>query len=93
MLGTQIWLKFENLQCTASFKDRGSLFKLQSLTEEQRSRGVVAASAGNRAQGAAYHASRLGASAAIVMPELTPFTKVEGVRRFGAEAILAGASL
>lgn len=93
MTGAEVWLKFENLQYTASFKDRGSLFKLLSLSEEERSRGVVAASAGNHAQGVAYHASRLGAPAAIVMPEFTPFTKVAGVKRFGAEAILHGESL
>lgn len=93
MLGCEIWLKFENMQYTASFKDRGSLFKLSSLTDAARAKGVVAASAGNHAQGVAYHASRLGAPAKIVMPAFTPFTKVEGVRRFGAEAILHGESL
>ena len=93
MLDAEIWLKFENLQYTASFKDRGSLFKLLSLGEEVRARGVVAASAGNHAQGVAYHASRLGTPAAIVMPAFTPHTKVQGVRRFGAEAILEGDSL
>ena len=93
ILGAEIWLKFENLQYTASFKDRGSLFRLLALSEDERARGVVAASAGNHAQGVAYHASRLGTPAAIVMPAFTPFTKVEGVRRFGAEAILEGESL
>ena len=93
MLGADIWLKFENLQFTASFKDRGSLFKLLNLSEAERARGVVAASAGNHAQGVAYHASRLGAPAAIVMPAFTPYTKVEGVTRFGAEAILHGETL
>ena len=87
MLGADIWLKFENLQYTASFKDRGSLFKLLSMSEAELKAGVIAASAGNHAQGVAYHAQRLGAPAAIVMPEFTPYTKVEGVKRFGAEAI------
>ena len=93
MLGAEIWLKFENLQYTASFKDRGSLFKLLSMSEAELKAGVIAASAGNHAQGVAYHAQRLGAPAAIVMPEFTPYTKVEGVKRFGAEAILHGQSL
>ncbi len=93
MLGAEIWLKFENLQYTASFKDRGSLFKLLQLSEGERARGVIAASAGNHAQGVAYHARRLGMRATIVMPAFTPFTKVAGVRRFGAEAILHGDTL
>lgn len=93
MLGAEIWLKFENLQYTASFKDRGSLFKLLSMTDVERKAGVIAASAGNHAQGVAYHAARLGAPAAIVMPAFTPYNKVEGVKRFGAEAILHGQSL
>ncbi len=93
MLGAEIWLKFENLQYTASFKDRGALFKLLSLSDAERAAGVVAASAGNHAQGVAYHAQRLGAPAAIVMPEFTPYNKAEGVKRFGAEAILYGQSL
>lgn len=93
MFGAEVWLKFENLQYTASFKDRGSLFKLLSLSDEVRARGVVAASAGNHAQGVAYHAQRLGTPAAIVMPAFTPYTKVEGVKRFGAEAILKGETL
>lgn len=93
ILGADIWLKFENLQFTASFKDRGSLFKLLNLSEAERRQGVIAASAGNHAQGVAYHASRLGAPATIVMPAFTPYTKVEGVKRFGAEAILHGATL
>ncbi len=93
MFGAEVWLKFENLQYTGSFKDRGSLFKLLSLSEAVRKRGVVAASAGNHAQGVAYHAKRLGAPAAIVMPAFTPYTKVEGVKRFGAEAILTGETL
>src|SRR4051812_25424277 len=75
--GAQVHLKFENHQFTASFKERGAYNKLSSLTPEQRSRGVIACSAGNHAQGVAYHAKRLGIPATIVMPRYTPFVKVE----------------
>ena len=88
--GAQVWLKFENHQFTASFKERGALNKLQSLTDEERRAGVIACSAGNHAQGVAYHAHRLGIPATIVMPRLTPFVKVEQTRRYGAEVILEG---
>ena len=71
-LGCDIWLKFENLQFTAAYKERGALNKLSSLTEEECERGVIAMSAGNHAQGVAYHAGRLGIPATIVMPEGTP---------------------
>ena len=91
--GAQIHLKFENLQYTASFKERGALNKLLSLTEEQRKRGVAAMSAGNHAQGVAYHAGRLGIPATIVMPQGTPFTKVKHTKDFGARVILEGATL
>ncbi|MBT5416269.1 MAG: threonine ammonia-lyase, partial [Rhodospirillaceae bacterium] len=91
--GAEIWLKFENLQYTASFKDRGALNKLASLTEEEKSRGVIACSAGNHAQGVAYHAERLGIPATIVMPAATPFTKVRLTRAFGAEVVLTGDDL
>jgi threonine dehydratase len=91
--GAEIHLKFENLQYTASFKERGALNKLLSLTEEQRRRGVAAMSAGNHAQGVAYHAGRLGIPATIVMPEGTPFTKVKHTKDFGARVILEGATL
>lgn len=87
-----LWLKFENLQFTSSFKDRGALNRLNALTAEQRPRGVIAMSAGNHAQGVAYHASRLGIPATIVMPEATPTVKAEATRSHGAEVILAGAS-
>jgi threonine dehydratase len=90
LTGAEIWLKFENLQFTASFKERGALAKLASLTEGQRARGVIAASAGNHAQGVAYHAKRLGIPAVIVMPRYTPAVKVERTRAFGAEVLLAG---
>ena len=88
--GAQIYLKFENHQFTASFKERGALNKLLSLTPEQRTRGVIAASAGNHAQGVAYHARRLGVPAVIVMPRHTPGVKVVHTRRHGAEVILHG---
>ena len=91
--GCEIWLKFEKLQFTASFKERGALNKLLSLTEEQRKRGVVAMSAGNHAQGVAYHAGRLGIPATIVMPEGTPFTKVKHTKNFGARVVLDGPTL
>ena len=90
LVGAEIWIKFENLQFTASFKERGALVKLASLTEEQRRRGVIAASAGNHGQGVAYHAKRLGIPAVIVMPRYTPSVKVERTRAFGAEVLLAG---
>jgi len=89
--GAQVYLKFENHQFTASFKERGALFKLLSLTPEQRARGVIAASAGNHAQGVAYHAKRLGIPAVIVMPRYTAAVKVEQTRAFGAEVLLEGA--
>ena len=88
--GAEVWLKFENLQFTASFKERGALNKLLSLNAEQRRAGVVAASAGNHAQGVAYHSRRLGIPAVIVMPRHTPHVKAERTRAFGAEIVLAG---
>jgi threonine dehydratase len=93
MLGAEIWLKFENLQFTASFKERGALNKLSALSKDERSAGVIAMSAGNHAQGVAYHARRLGISATIVMPEGTPTVKVENTRGHGAEVIVTGATL
>ena len=86
----EVYLKFENLQFTASFKERGALVKLLALTPEERTAGVLAVSAGNHAQGVAYHAKRLGLRAVIVMPRHTPHVKVEHTRAFGAEVILAG---
>jgi threonine dehydratase len=85
-----VHLKFENHQFTASFKERGAFNKLSSLTPEERRRGVIACSAGNHAQGVAYHARRLGIPATIVMPRYTPFVKVEQTRGHGAEVILEG---
>lgn len=86
--GAEVWLKFENLQFTASFKDRGALVKLLSLSADEKRRGVIAASAGNHAQGVAYHASRLGIPAVIVMPRHTPHVKVGRTRALGAEVVL-----
>jgi threonine dehydratase len=88
--GAEVYLKFENHQFTASFKERGALNKLLSLTAAERAQGVIACSAGNHAQGVAYHAARLGIPAVIVMPKHTPFVKVEHTRKHGAEVILEG---
>ncbi len=88
--GAEVFLKFENLQFTAAFKERGALNKLVSLTAEERKRGVIAMSAGNHAQGVAYHAKRLQIPAVIVMPRHTPNVKVEHTRAHGAEVILHG---
>lgn len=91
--GAKIWLKFENLQFTASFKERGAFIKLSSLTEKERKAGVIAMSAGNHAQGVAYHAQRLGIPATIIMPSFTPFVKVRHTKSYGARVILHGDSL
>jgi threonine dehydratase len=93
LAGTAVFLKFENLQFTASFKERGALVKLLSLSPAQRAQGVIAMSAGNHAQAVAYHAQRLGVPAVIVMPRNTPNVKVEHTRAFGAEVILRGEQL
>lgn len=90
MFGGRAWFKFENLQRTGSFKERGALNRMLLLPEEHRRRGVIAASAGNHAQGVAYHASRLGIPATIVMPELTPLVKVSATERYGARVVLHG---
>jgi threonine dehydratase len=91
--GAQIFVKFENLQVTSSFKDRGAYIKLSGLSAQERSRGVIAMSAGNHAQAVAYHAKRLGIPAMIVMPETTPSTKVERTKAHGAQVILSGETL
>lgn len=91
--GAQVFLKFENLQFTASFKERGACNRLAQLTPEQSAQGVIAMSAGNHAQGVAYHAQRLGLHAVIVMPRFTPGVKVDRTRGFGAEVILHGDTL
>jgi threonine dehydratase len=91
--GARVILKFENLQFTASFKERGALNTLLTLSETEQENGVIAMSAGNHAQGIAYHAQRLGIPATIVMPCGTPFVKVEHTEHFGARVILHGATL
>ena len=91
--GAEVWLKFENLQFTASFKERGALNKLLSLSAAERGRGVIAMSAGNHAQGVAYHAARLGVRAVIVMPRGTPNSKIQGTQVHGAEVVIEGDNL
>ncbi|WP_298261879.1 threonine ammonia-lyase [Bradyrhizobium sp.] len=91
--GARIWLKFENLQFTATFKERGALNRLSALAPEQRQKGVAAASAGNHAQGVAYHAARLSIPATIFVPVGTPTVKIENTRRHGATVIEGGATL
>ena len=93
LAGCEVFLKFENLQFTASFKERGALNKLLSLSEAERRRGVIAMSAGNHAQAVAYHAARLGIPAVIVMPRGSPNTKIKNTRVHGAEVVLEGDSL
>lgn len=90
--GAKTFLKFENLQMTGSFKERGAANKLLSLTPEERARGAITASAGNHAQGVAYHAARLGIPATIVMPRHTPLIKVSRTRELGARVVLAGSN-
>ena len=92
MTGQQVFLKLENLQMTGSFKERGALNKIATLTADEGKRGVVAASAGNHAQGVAYHATQRGIRAVIVMPQTTPLVKVTATRGFGAEVVLHGAN-
>ena len=92
LTGHAIYLKLENLQMTGSFKERGALNRLALLTAEEAAHGVIAASAGNHAQGVAYHATRLGVRSVIVMPLATPLVKVTATRGFGAEVILFGAN-
>jgi threonine dehydratase len=90
LTGADVHVKYENLQVTNSFKDRGALVKLVSLSEAERARGVITMSAGNHAQAVAYHAQRLGIPATIVMPVTTPFVKVAATRSYGAEVVLHG---
>jgi threonine dehydratase len=92
-VGADVWVKYENLQATSSFKERGALNKLLTLSESERRRGVVAMSAGNHAQAVAYHARRLGIPATIVMPAPTPFVKIAATRGFGATVVLEGETL
>jgi threonine dehydratase len=90
--GADVWVKFENLQFTAAYKERGALNKLLQLTPAEKKRGVIAASAGNHSQGLAYHAARLGIPVTIVMPRSTPFVKVQQTRAHGAEVVIEGDS-
>ncbi len=90
IIGAEVWLKFENLQFTAAYKERGALNKLLQLTDDERARGVIAASAGNHAQAVAYHAKRLGIPATIVMPAPTPSVKVTQTAGHGATVVLHG---
>ena len=90
--GQKVHLKLENLQMTGSYKERGALNKMLLLTPEQRAHGVITASAGNHAQGVAYHAGRLGVRATIVMPTVTPLVKVTATQNYGAEVILEGSN-
>src|SRR5205809_5022262 len=93
LTGAEVFLKFENLQFTASFKERGALNKLLSLADSERRRGVIAMSAGNHAQAVAYHAAGLGIAATIVMPVMTPFVKVAATKAYGAEVLLDGETI
>lgn len=90
LTGAEVWLKFDNLHFTGSFKERGALNRLLLLNEDERRRGVVAASAGNHAQALAYHGGRLGVPVTIVMPEGTPFAKINGTRSHGATVVIHG---
>ena len=92
LTGHQVYLKLENLQMTGSFKERGALNRLATLDPDEAARGVVAASAGNHAQGVAYHATRRGVRAVVVMPLATPLVKVTATREFGAEVVLYGSN-
>jgi len=90
LTGAEVWVKFDNLHFTGSFKERGALNRLLLLSEDERRRGVVAASAGNHAQALAYHGGRLGVPVTIVMPEGTPFAKINGTRSHGATVVIEG---
>lgn len=91
LTGAEVWIKYDNLHFTGSFKERGALNRLLMLSPEERKRGVVAASAGNHAQALAYHGGRLGVPVTIVMPEGTPFAKINGTRSHGATVVIKGA--
>src|SRR3990170_3210115 len=90
IVGADVWLKFENLQLTAAYKGRGALNRLLQLTDEEKKRGVIAASAGNNAQGVAYHAKRLGIPAVIVMPQATPLVKITQTEGHDAKVVIHG---
>jgi threonine dehydratase len=93
LTGAEVLVKHENMQATASFKERGAVNKLRSLTDDEKRRGVIAMSAGNHAQAVAYHAKRFGIPATIVMPETTPLVKIENTRAYGAQIVLFGETL
>lgn len=93
LIGAEVMVKHENMQATASFKERGAVNKLLLLTEDEQRSGVIAMSAGNHAQAVAYHARRFGIPATIVMPETTPLVKVENTRKQGARIVLHGETL
>src|ERR1041385_8106159 len=93
LTGAEVFVKYENLQVTNSFKERGARTKLASLSADERARGVIAMSAGNHAQAVAYHAARLGIAATIVMPVTTPFVKVAVTKSHGAEVVLEGETI
>jgi threonine dehydratase len=93
LTGAEVFVKYENLQVTNSFKDRGAFVKLATLTQDERRRGVICMSAGNHAQAVAYHARRLGVPATIVMPVTTPFVKVKATEAYGAKVVLDGETL
>src|SRR5437660_2193201 len=93
LTGAEVWVKYENLQVTNSFKERGAVNKLAALGEAERARGVIAMSAGNHAQAVAYHAARLGIPATIVVPVTTPFVKIEATQSCGAEVVLEGETI
>jgi threonine dehydratase len=92
LTGNKVYFKLENLQMTGSFKERGALNKILTLTDEEKRNGVIAASAGNHAQGVAYHATRKGVKSTIVMPAAAPLVKVTRTKEYGAEVVLHGAS-
>ena len=93
LTGAEVFVKYENLQVTNSFKERGALVRLAALSKVERRRGIIAMSAGNHAQAVAYHAARLGVPATIVMPVTTPFVKVAATRSHGAEVVLDGETI
>lgn len=90
LTGNKVYLKPENMQRTGAYKVRGAYYKISTLTEEERAKGLIAASAGNHAQGVAYAAHKFGAKAVIVMPTTTPLIKVERTKSYGADVILKG---
>src|SRR6202030_3785528 len=93
LTGAEVFVKYENLQVTNSFKERGACVKLAALTADERRRGVIAMSAGNHAQAVAYHARRLAIPATIVMPVTAPFVKIKATEAYGAKVVLDGETL